>query len=91
MKTSIDVDRTLATEAAEILGTRTLKETVNTALQEVVRQKLLRDLAQEVRDGTLPVPTEEEYRRLREPKLPVGALDGFRDLIEARRRAARSA
>jgi Arc/MetJ family transcription regulator len=91
MKTTIDVDKMLAAEAAEILGTRTLKDTVNLALQEVVRQQLLRDLAREVREGTLPVPTEEEYRRLREPKLPVGALDGFWDLIEARRRDARSA
>jgi Arc/MetJ family transcription regulator len=65
MKTTIDVDRELAEEAAEILGTKTLKETVNAALREVVNKELRRQLAQSVRDGTLPVPTLEELARLR--------------------------
>ncbi len=75
MKTTVDVDRELADEAAEILGTGSLKDTVNAALFHVVRTEGLRELADAVRNGTLSVPTPEEYRKLREPKLPVGALD----------------
>ena len=77
MKTTVDVDRALADEAAEILGTKSLKDTVNRSLLEVVRSERLRELAEAVRSGTLSVPTPEEYRELREPKLPVGALDSF--------------
>jgi Arc/MetJ family transcription regulator len=77
MKATVDVDRELANEAAEILGTTTLKETVNAALGEVVRSERLCELAEAVRNGTLAVPTVEEDRRLREPKLPIGALDDF--------------
>ena len=65
MKTTIDVDREVADEAAEILGTKTLKDTVNAALNEVVGKELRRQLAESVRDGTLPVPTLEELARLR--------------------------
>lgn len=88
MKTSIDVDRKAAARAAEILGTKTLKDTVNAALNEVIRAQLRRELAQQVRDGTLPVPTPEELAELRAPRLPVGALDGFFEEIESRRRGA---
>jgi Arc/MetJ family transcription regulator len=65
MKTTVDVDRELADEAAEILGTKTLKDTVNAALREVVRKEHLKQLADSVREGTLPVPTLEELARLR--------------------------
>lgn len=74
MKTSIDIDRELADEAAEILGTETLKDTVHLALVEVVRAESRRRLAERIRSGTLPVPTKEELRRMRAPRLPVGAL-----------------
>ncbi len=77
MKTTVDVDRTLADEAAEILGTKSLKDTVNSALREVVAAKYRRQLADRIRAGTLDVPTQEEYEELRRPKLPVGALDDF--------------
>ena len=36
-KTSIDIDRDIANLAAEILGTTTLRETVNASLLEIVR------------------------------------------------------
>lgn len=75
MKTSIDIDRELADEVAEILGTATLKDTVHLALVEVRRAEMRRRLAERVRSGTLPVPTQEEYEALRRPKLPVGALE----------------
>ena len=77
MKTTVDVDRELADEAAEILGTKSLKDTVNGALREVVNAELRRQLAGRIRAGTLPVPTQEEYDELRRPKLPVGALGDF--------------
>ena len=75
MKTTIDVDKALAAEAAAMLGTKTLKETVNVALQEVVDSRLRSELADAIRDGTLSVPTPEELARLRAPKVPVGLLD----------------
>lgn len=77
MKTTVDVDRELADQAAEILGTKSLKDTVNEALREVVNAKYRRRLADRIRAGTLSVPTQEEYDELRRPKLPVGALDDF--------------
>ena len=77
MKTTVDVDRELAREAAEILGTKSLKDTVNGALREVVSGNLRHQLADRILAGTMPVPTQEEYDELRRPKLPVGALDDF--------------
>jgi Arc/MetJ family transcription regulator len=38
-KTSVEVDRDIAREAAAILGTRTLRETINASLREVVNAK----------------------------------------------------
>ena len=75
MKTTVDVDRAAADEAASILGTATLKETVNAALREVVNAAHRRHLADEVESGRLPVPTPEEVAKLRAPKVPIGALD----------------
>ncbi|MCY7304059.1 MAG: type II toxin-antitoxin system VapB family antitoxin [Thermoleophilia bacterium] len=78
MKTTIDVDRRLADEVAQMLGTETLKDTVNAALAEVRRTELRRRLAARVRNGTLPVPTITELRRMRAPAVPVGALSSHR-------------
>ena len=44
-KTLIDIDDALLAEAAGVLGTTTKKETVVTALSEVVRRQRLRELA----------------------------------------------
>ncbi len=74
MKTSIDIDRELSDEVAELLGTGTLRETVHQALLEARGVVLRRRLAQRVLDGTLPVPTQEEYEEHRRPRLPVGAV-----------------
>lgn len=38
-KTSVDVDRDIAAQAAAILGTETLRETINASLHEVVDAK----------------------------------------------------
>lgn len=39
-KTSVYVDRDIADQAAEILGTGTLRDTIDAALREVVHQRL---------------------------------------------------
>lgn len=76
MKTTVDIDREAADEAAEILGTTTLKDTVDAALREVVSAELRRQLAEEILAGTLPVPTPEEVERSKRPKVPfVAPLD----------------
>ncbi len=41
MKTTLDIDKDLVDEAKNILGTRTLRETVERSLRAVVRQKAL--------------------------------------------------
>jgi Arc/MetJ family transcription regulator len=69
VKTTVDVDRDAAAEAAEVLGTTTLKDTVNAALREVVNAELRRDLADQIVAGTWSVPTAEELRRMRAPKV----------------------
>ena len=45
-KTSINVDREIAAQAAEIPGTSSLKDTVDAALHEVVRAKKRLELIQ---------------------------------------------
>jgi Arc/MetJ family transcription regulator len=79
VKTTIDIDRERAREAAKVLGTASLKDTVNEALLEVVKAARRRRLAEKIRDGTLSVPTLEELEALRAPKLQVGAMDGVLD------------
>ena len=74
MKTTVDVDREAADAAAEVLGTTSLKDTVNAALIEVVAAARRSRLAEMVRLGTLPIPTAAELRRLRKPRLAVGSL-----------------
>jgi hypothetical protein len=74
VKTTVDVDDEAAEQAAKVLGTRTLKDTVNAALREVLAAERRRRLAARVRSGALPVPTPEELARLRSPRVPVGAL-----------------
>jgi len=75
VKTSIDIDRRLSNAAAEALGTRTLKETVNAALEEVVRARRRNELSDALRKGKLALPSPEEVARAKEPELAVGALD----------------
>ncbi len=73
MKTTVDIDREAADEAAEILGTTTLKDTVDAALREVVSAENRRQLAEEVLAGMLAVPTPEEAARAKMPKVPFDA------------------
>jgi Arc/MetJ family transcription regulator len=67
-KTSMVIDRKKAAQAKKILGTRTLAETVDHALDEVIRLAARRRLMERIRrDGGIG-PTPDELRRLREPR-----------------------
>ena len=74
MKTSVDVDTEAAERAARVLGTRSLKDTVNAALREVYAADRRRRLAARIRAGDLPVPTAADLARLRSPRIKPGAL-----------------
>jgi hypothetical protein len=66
-KTSLVIDRAKVEEARNILGTTTIAETVDAALQDVIdfakRRRLMERI---VREGGIG-PSPEELRRLREP------------------------
>jgi hypothetical protein len=68
-KTSLVIDRKKLADAKKILGTRTLAETVDGALDEVIRlaarRRLLARIEKSKTGGIGPTP--EELRRLREP------------------------
>jgi Arc/MetJ family transcription regulator len=61
-RTSMNIDRELVREAAEVLGTVGTTETVHEALREVVRIRLRAQLMA----SDFPVPTFEELRRMRD-------------------------
>jgi Arc/MetJ family transcription regulator len=66
-KTSLVIDREKLEKAREILGTSTIAETVDAALQDVIAFDARRALMERiVRDGGIG-PSPEELRRLREP------------------------
>ena len=61
------INREKVAEARKILGTKTIADTVDAALDEVIRlQKRRRLMARIRRDGGIG-PSPEELRRLREP------------------------
>ena len=61
------INREKARQAREILGTKTLAETVDAALQSVIDlDKRRRVMERIVREGGIG-PSPEELRRLREP------------------------
>jgi hypothetical protein len=67
-KTSLVIDRRKLAQAKQILGTRTLAETVDAALDDVIshwhRMQLLETI---LREGGIG-PSPEELRRLRDPE-----------------------
>jgi Arc/MetJ family transcription regulator len=66
-KTSLVIDRQKVADAKKILGTETLAETVDRALDEVIRLEARRRLLRRIeREGGIG-PSPEELRRLREP------------------------
>ena len=67
-KTSMVIDREKMAEAREILGTRTLAETVDAALDEVIALAARRRIMDRIRrDGGIG-PSPAELRRLRHPR-----------------------
>src|SRR5262249_11993366 len=67
-KTSMVIDREKAARAKEILGTTTLAETVDKALEQVLSVESRVQLFQRlIRDGGIG-PSPEELNRLREPR-----------------------
>ena len=68
-KTSLVIDRDKVDEVREILGTKTIAETVDAAFDEVIALAARRRLMERIRrDGGIG-PSLEEIRRLREPRL----------------------
>jgi hypothetical protein len=68
-KTSVVIDRAKVAEAREILGTKTLTATVETALDGVINRAARRRIMERIRrseTGGLG-PTPVELRRLRQP------------------------
>jgi hypothetical protein len=67
-KTSLVIDREKVDEAREILGTTTLAETVDAALEEVIALAARRRIMERIRrDGGIG-PSPAEVRRLRRPR-----------------------
>jgi Arc/MetJ family transcription regulator len=66
-KTSLVIDREKVARVKEILGTKTLAETVDAALEDVINHERRMSLLERIkRDGGVG-PSPEELRRLREP------------------------
>ena len=68
-KTSLVIDRDKLAETREILGTKTIAETVDAALDEVIALAARRRLLERIqREGGIG-PSLAEIRRLREPRV----------------------
>ena len=67
-KTTVEIDVDELREAERRLGTRGVKETVNTALREINRKAALGDAAAYVLAGHLRVPDEKAWASWREPR-----------------------
>jgi len=68
-KTSMVIDRAKVEEARQVLGTRTIAQTVDAALDEVINLDRRRRIMKRIRESPTGGigPTPEELRRLREP------------------------
>lgn len=66
-KTSMVINRQKVAEARELLGTRTIAETVDVALDEVIRLGKRRRLMDYIRERGGIGPGPAELRRLRTP------------------------
>lgn len=67
-KTSLVINREKEAEAREILGTKTLAQTVDAALDEVIAAAARRRIMDRIRrDGGIG-PSPAEVRRLRQPR-----------------------
>lgn len=59
-KTLVDIDATLLADAAEVLGTRTKKDTVTAALTEIVNRARQLEHLERLRSGGLPDLSDPE-------------------------------
>ena len=66
-KTSLVIDREKVARARDILGTATLAETVDRALDEVISLEARRRLLARIKSGGIG-PSPEELSRLRDPR-----------------------
>ncbi len=67
-RTTIEIDREAFEGARRELGTRGYRDTVNGALNEVVRRAALRRGADLIRSGELNLATPEDIEELRRPR-----------------------
>ena len=68
MKTSIEMDENLLNQARKILGTDTIKDTVEKSLKAVIRQRQLREVVDMF--GTLDLDlTPEKLRQMRNRRI----------------------
>ena len=66
-KTSLVIDREKVARVKKILGTATIAETVDAALEDVINHDRRMSLLERIRREGGIGPTPEELRRLREP------------------------
>jgi Arc/MetJ family transcription regulator len=64
-RTTVDLDLEAVQRAQELLGTSTIRETIDRALREVDRQAALRDGAALIRKGRLTIVRPADVPRLR--------------------------
>ena len=69
MKTTLEVDKVLLHQAKQILGTHTIKDTVEQSLRTVVRQKALERLANAAGSIALDL-TVERLTKQRKRRIP---------------------
>jgi len=68
-KTCLAIDREKVERVKEILGTQTLADTVDAALEDVVNHDRRMSLLERIRREGGIGPSPEELRRLRRPRL----------------------
>ena len=88
-RTTLELDVGELRRAKETLGTRTIRDTVNTALREVNRQAALRRAAELIREGNLNIVRPEDLSGL--AGTAFGDLFVFGDIRDAVREGTRLA
>jgi Arc/MetJ family transcription regulator len=66
-RTTVELDMTELDAAKEILGTGTIRDTVNTALREVTRRVALAKAAAAIEHGIFDIVDPDELAELRRP------------------------
>ena len=67
-RTTVELDMALVQRAQEVLGTKTIRETIDEALREVDRRDALRRGAEMINKGGLNLATPEDLAQLRRPQ-----------------------